>query len=286
MLLEKACPVSGRPSMYSAPCPTKLKRPRLSDPAPCQEFDWNDFLTGPEEQIEGQATQGCTHGCECIDNIWQEVRSLKLRDAMHGMGCCKVVVIGRTGDGKSALCNLISRRLGMPQDPFQESDSALSHTHAPAQCQVGTLLVKDTPGLMDSGGVDKDETNIRLIVEDLRAGGYVNACVLVINEQAPRFDSGMQDAVKLIVDSFGAGCLGHLGFVFTKAFGQTTPEGAQSKASEFAGVISNRTHAAVAHIPAWQVDSHPEHHHETPTPVTQHSSHLVRDSQFVETPNV
>ena len=169
-----------------------------------------------------------------------------------------ITVLGRTGDGKSALCNSIARRLGMPEDPFNESDATISHTHAPAQCQVEAMLVTDTPGLMDTSGVEKDETNIRLIVENARSGRYINAFILVINEQAPRFDAGMQDAVKLIVDSFGPGCLAHMGFVFTKAFGGVTPEAAQAKAAEFAAIISSRTHVPVHHIPAWQVDCHPE----------------------------
>lgn len=170
---------------------------------------------------------------------------------------CSIVVIGRTGDGKSALCNLISRKLGMPNDPFEESDSASSHTQAPVHCQVETILVKDTPGLMDSS-VEKDETNIRRIVEDVRSGGYVNAFILVINEQAPRFDAGMQDAVKLLVDSFGPSCLSQMGFMFTKAFGFTSAEDARAKAVDFATIIRNRTGVSVAHIPAWQVDCHPE----------------------------
>ena len=169
-----------------------------------------------------------------------------------------VAVVGRTGDGKSTLSNSIARRLGMEHEPFSESSSALSHTHAVLRCQIDELELYDTPGLMDSGGVKQDETNIRSIVQELRGGSYVNAFLLVINEQAPRFDAGMQDAVKLIVDSFGPECLSHMGFVFTKALGGVSHEDARLTADQFASVISNRTHVPVAHMPAWQIDCHPE----------------------------
>ena len=170
----------------------------------------------------------------------------------------KVVIVGRTGDGKSALCNSIVRSLGVADDPFVESSGANSHTGLLQSFQVGTLQVSDTPGLMDSAGLEQDETNIRLIVQDLRAGSYINAFILVINEQAPRFDGGMQDAVKLVVDSFGPGCLGHVGLVFTKAYGQVTAAEAQQKAGEIIDIINNRTHFTAPHIPVWQVDCHPE----------------------------
>ena len=188
-----------------------------------------------------------------------EKLSIKRHPQRH-MPETKVDVVGRTGDGKSALCNLITRRLGMPHDVFAGSASVSSHTHTPVQCQVDgqSLVLVDTPGLMDSGGLSKDESNITAIVNDIRGGSYVNAFLLVINEQAPRFDAGMQDAVELLVDSFGVACLSHMGFVFTRATGLVSSEEAGQKATEFATIIANRCHASVNHMPHWQLDCHPE----------------------------
>ncbi len=68
---------------------------------------------------------------------------------------------------------------------------------------AGDVDVIDTPGLMDTAGVVEDEANLRQIIDGARRRPFLNAVIVVVNEQAPRFDDGMQSAVKLLVDSFG-----------------------------------------------------------------------------------
>ena len=111
--------------------------------------------------------------------------------------------------------------------------------------------VTDTPGLMDTNGVEKDEENISKIVR------YVRALVSV-NEQADRFDSGMQDAVKLLVDSFGPTCMNNMGIVFTKAYGVISSEISRKRAAQIAELITKRTGFTVPYIPSWQIDCKPE----------------------------
>jgi hypothetical protein len=86
----------------------------------------------------------------------------------------------------------------------------------------------------------------------------VHAFVLVVNEEARRFDSGMQDAVKLFADSFGPDYLARVGIAFTHAYGKTTKEAAARWVRDVAGLVQGRTGYPLNHIPFWQLDLHPE----------------------------
>eukprot|EP01035_Chromulina_nebulosa_P023649 gene23649-30667_t len=144
----------------------------------------------------------------------------------------------------------------MPQE-FGESNSALSHTHEPKSVLAGEFRINDFPGLLDSGGVEQDEKNIRQIVEYIRPQGSTKAFILIINEQAPRFDSGMQDAIKLLYDSFGPLMLGNCGFVFTRSYGTYSHEEVQRHVQEILALFGLRgMHAS--HVPFWQVNNHPD----------------------------
>jgi hypothetical protein len=85
----------------------------------------------------------------------------------------------------------------------------------------------DGPGLMDSNGAAADEANIRTIVDYVKARGSLAAMPLVLNGAHPRFDKPMQDIVKLLVDSFGAGVVGVMCVVFTRASQQSASQAAQ-----------------------------------------------------------
>jgi len=112
----------------------------------------------------------------------------------------------------------------------------------------------DTPGLLDSQGTKEDAVNIRNIVQYFKSLGAMNAFLIVLNEQSVRFDSGMQDAIKLIVDSFGSGvlCQDH------------TPSapGPSNKHRPVLGKSASLSQPGPGHcvpeLPCWQVDCHPE----------------------------
>ena len=180
------------------------------------------------------------------------------------MSQCNVVVLGRTGDGKSCICRSIATRLGVPPHTasiFQDSPGVESHTHDPVSLVGGNpgVQVVDTPGLMDSRGVEQDERNIVKIVRHVASMGSVNGFILVVNEQAPRFDDGMQAAVKLLLDSFGPGLINNLGIVFTRAYGDVTPNDSAQRKVGYVELISKRAGIVPApHVPSWQVDCRPD----------------------------
>lgn len=170
-----------------------------------------------------------------------------------------VYFMGRTGDGKSASGNVLVAHLGYGGAlPFSESAGGASHTDNCTELLVAEVKVIDTPGLMDTRGVTKDEAHIRHIVDKARLERMLHAVVLVVNEQAPRFDSGMQDAVKLLVDSFGPSVLAHMGILFTRAYGQKSRQQAAVQAETIKRLISEKTGTPVVHLPFWQIDANPE----------------------------
>jgi len=174
------------------------------------------------------------------------------------MQLAKAITVGRTGDGKSAVCNRIARSLGCGAPSFLESADPTSFTAQPVAQTVAGVKIIDTPGLLDTGGVSQDEANIQKIVEMVRQEGFVNALLLVVNEECPRFDDGMQNAVKLIVDSFGENSVHRLGIVFTKASGKRSRKQAKQRAQEIGRLMEDRLGYAVPGLPCWQVECHPE----------------------------
>mmetsp|Transcript_10476 Transcript_10476/g.15971 ORF Transcript_10476/g.15971 Transcript_10476/m.15971 type:complete len:330 (-) Transcript_10476:116-1105(-) len=177
----------------------------------------------------------------------------------------RIITLSRTGDGKSSLCNLIISILGdmMGFNFFGESSGASSHTIDPTSFQVktqsGVLFdIIDTPGLMESKGSSADEANIKRIVDYTKEKKYINGFLIVLNEQAPRFDRGMQDALKVFVDSYGLSFLDNVGIVFTRSLTKSPEESEKYVSEEFIPLLSTALGVPIKHLPHWQVDCHPD----------------------------
>jgi len=178
-----------------------------------------------------------------------------------------IALVGRTGDGKSAFANLIANYFEYPKlNPFDEGHSVRSHTSEPQTVIVDNgLKIIDTPGLLDDKGNVQDELNIVKIVRYLKEDGHLKGIIIVINSQSPRFDHGMQIAVKLLVDSFGPQMLTHMGFLFTKEIFKDKAL-CRSKTEQIGEIISSKTGHDIDHIPFWSIDNHPEQLSQLNTP--------------------
>ena len=238
-----------------------------------QEFDFGDKLNPKSKLIR------IPRQCQAISRATRPANNPDLSATRRAryprmVATCKattrgseekhIFVIGCTGDGKSATANQILRVLqpDVSNPPFSESASAFSHTHAVQEYSVTSkgvrFVIHDTPGLMDSKGAEEDEANIAKIVEAAREKGRISALVLVLNEKAKRFNSGMQAAVKLIFDSFGPECFGIMGIAYTHANGDITLDEAVEHSASVAELIQKRTGCKVAFLPCWQLENHPE----------------------------
>lgn len=172
----------------------------------------------------------------------------------------RLTVVGRTGDGKSTFCNLFMRHFDSTvYNLFPESDDASSQTGLPLSKMAGDIRITDTPGLVDTRGFAQDDQNINTIVAHIKREQINHGFLLILNEQAPRFDKALQDAVKRLMDSFGEGMIAQMGIVFMKAWQKTEIESKLYVANKVVPMIQAlNMNLSIPTLPSWQLDGHPE----------------------------
>jgi len=119
----------------------------------------------------------------------------------------RIVFVGGTGAGKSALCTVLTGQ-DKNQTSFKIGKGASSETTTCTSGQFNwfgnpadeTFVCIDTPGLDDELG--RDDEHINNIIEFLRSLEYINAIVLVMNGQNPRFSTSLQKMIKQFERAF------------------------------------------------------------------------------------
>lgn len=161
-----------------------------------------------------------------------------------------------TGSGKSSLGNAILANLGCFENPFNISSDVHSQGETTIIFTHESIKIFDHCGLSDSK--QRDEELMKNSIKAFKSESSMNALLLVLNEQIPRFDNSMQDALKLIVDSLGVDVLKYTGIVFTRCFGNIKKESARKTSEQISNILCTRIGIKPIVLPFWQVDLFPE----------------------------
>ena len=139
-----------------------------------------------------------------------------------GNGRKKLLIIGKTGTGKSALCNVITGN-AYDAPAFQVSSSASTCTQRTQFAEANFNNNKERPiSIIDTIGFDDPDKNddaeiIAELVDKLnKACDYVNLFVIAVNGQNPRLDGSLIAIIKIFEGMFTEQFWKQVVIVFTR----------------------------------------------------------------------
>ena len=134
--------------------------------------------------------------------------------------CYNILLIGETGAGKTSFLNLLCFFNSMHKIGWEEAleqrhtvfnDTSLENNNADEMesatmnpsyypCNLGGLNVGivDTPGIGDTHGLERDERNVKNIVNKVNCVEYIHCICLVINRTVARMSANLRYVISEI----------------------------------------------------------------------------------------
>lgn len=122
-------------------------------------------------------------------------------------GKIEIILIGKTGSGKSQLGNF-----WLGEKVFEVSVNPAPKTTEILKRTKDNLSIIDTPGLQDSNRIG--------IIEYIKKSKNLNGILIVINCQEPHFSEDIQNMIRLICIVFYCETYKNIGLVYTKFYGK------------------------------------------------------------------
>ena len=154
--------------------------------------------------------------------------------------CCKILLIGEIGSGKTSLLNLLYncsliQELGFAKGAAQfrnfndielenglaskmESKTSGVKLYNVELCGLNMGVI-DTPGFGDSRGMNEDKWNVRKIIDTLKEEEYLNCVCLIINGRRSRMGATLRYVLTKIASILPREIVENVIVVFTNTAG-------------------------------------------------------------------